>query len=91
MSPSLIGTAWREQPWPEPEALAQAPADTAWRPVGSVLHVFTHFALTLDVYAGSVARVPAALLEHGFLRAPDALAGEALPSLMRKCLALADA
>ena len=85
------GTAWREQPWPEPEALAQAPVETAWRRLGSVPHVFTHFALTLDVYAGSVARVPAALLEHGFLRAPDALAGEALPSLMRKCLALAAA
>ena len=85
------GTAWREQPWPEPEALAQAPADTVWRRLGSVPHVFTHFALTLDVYAGSVARVPAALLEQGFLRAPDALASEALPSLMRKCLALSAA
>ncbi len=85
------GTAWRTQPWPETEALAEAPTDTAWRRLGSVLHVFTHFALTLDVYAGSVVRVPAPLLEQGFLRAPDALADEALPSLMRKCLALSAA
>ncbi len=80
-----------DAPWPQTQALAQAPVDTAGRRLGSVPHVFTHFALTLDVYAGSVARVPAALLEHGFLRPPDALAGEALPSLMRKCLALAAA
>ncbi len=85
------GTPWRERPWPETEALVQAPADTAWRRLGSVPHLFTHFALTLDVYAASVERVPAALLEHGFLRAPGSLAGEALPSLMRKCLALAAA
>ena len=87
----LPGTAWRPEPWSEPEALAQAPVDTVWRRLGSVPHVFTHFALTLDVYAGSVTTVPAALLGQGFLRAPPALAGEALPTLMRKCLALSDA
>jgi A/G-specific adenine glycosylase len=35
----------------EAEALKQAPAKVAWRRVGEVRHVFTHFALTLDVYA----------------------------------------
>lgn len=86
----LPGTAWRTEPWSEPEALAQAPVDTGWRRYGSMLHVFTHFALTLDVYVGSVGEIPLSLLEKGFLREPDELAGEALPSLMRKCLALAE-
>ena len=84
----LPGTEWRLEPWSEPEVLAHAPVQTGWRRLGSVLHVFTHFALTLEVYAGSVDAVPAARLRQGFLSAPDALAGEALPSLMRKCLAL---
>ncbi len=84
----LPGTTWRPEPWGEPEAAAHAPARADWRRLGSVLHVFSHFALTLDVYEGSVEAVPAARLQQGFLRAPHALAGEALPSLMRKCLAL---
>ena len=84
----LPGTAWRPEPWSEAEAQAEAPVRAAWRRLGSVLHVFTHFALTLDVYAGSVETVPASVLAQGFLRAPDAMADEALPSLMRKCLAL---
>ena len=84
------GTTWRPEPWSEPEALAQAPVVASWHRLGSVLHVFTHFALTLDVYVGSVPAVPAGVLEQGFLRARQALAGEALPSLMRRCLALAD-
>ena len=86
----MPGTAWRPEPWGEAEALSQAPVVANWRRLGAVLHVFTHFTLTLDVYAGSVATVPAVLLEHGFLRAPQALADEALPSVMRRCLALAD-
>jgi A/G-specific adenine glycosylase len=56
------------------------------RTAGVVRHVFTHFPLELTVYA---AHVPARA------RAPDGtrwiaisdLAGEALPSLMRKVLA----
>ncbi len=81
------GTAWRMQPWQSDEALALAPVQTAWRARGSVLHGFTHFLLTLDVYAGSIPEMPPSLLRSTFLRAPEALAGEALPSLMRKCLA----
>ena len=33
----------------KPAALAGAPARAAWRSVGSIEHVFTHFALTLEV------------------------------------------
>ena len=40
---------WRAQPFNPAEMLAQAPAPGAWRAVGEVEHVFTHFALTLTV------------------------------------------
>ena len=32
-------------------ALEQAPGEGAWRKLGEVRHVFTHFALRLDVYS----------------------------------------
>jgi len=81
----LPGTEWRAAPWPSAEAHAQAPMPATWRQAGQVRHVFTHFELHLDVYA---ARVPA-IVADGFLRPATALATEALPSLMRKCVSLA--
>jgi A/G-specific adenine glycosylase len=38
---------WRQAPWSDAEALAQAPASADWRGAGEVEHVFTHFSLTL--------------------------------------------
>jgi A/G-specific adenine glycosylase len=58
---------------------ARAPVAADWRKAGEVEHVFTHFALTVDVF---FARVP--VLPAGGLRAPAALAP--LPSVMRKAL-----
>ncbi len=81
----LPGTPWRAGPWPEPEALAAAPMAAAWRRAGQVLHGLTHFELSLDVYA---ARVPS-IEADGFLRPAGALAAEALPSVMRKCIRVA--
>jgi A/G-specific adenine glycosylase len=49
---ALPTTDWRAKRWPRAEALAHAPAEAKWKKIGSVDHVFTHFALTLDVYAG---------------------------------------
>ena len=80
----LPGTSWRDTEWTQDEALRHAPASTAWRRMGQVRHVFTHFALHLDVYA---ARVPA-IEADGFLRHAKALAAEALPSVMLKGVAL---
>jgi A/G-specific adenine glycosylase len=42
---------WRSAPWGDAEALAAAPFDGGWRDLGTVEHVFTHFALTLRVFA----------------------------------------
>ena len=48
---ALPTTPWREAQWTREEALALAPAAGEWKSLGQVRHVFTHFALTLDVYA----------------------------------------
>ena len=47
---ALPTTDWRGEPWTDDEAPAAAPFDAAWRDIGTVEHVFTHFALTLRVF-----------------------------------------
>ncbi len=81
----LPGTPWRGEIWTADAALALAPMPAAWRRAGEIRHVFTHFALTLEVYAAAVPAIRA----EGFLRPASALGGEALPSVMRKCVRLA--
>jgi A/G-specific adenine glycosylase len=82
----LPGTAWRAEPWAEADALAAAPMPAAWRRAGMALHGFTHFELQLDVYAAEVAAIdPTA----GFLRPAGLLDDEALPTVMRKCVRVA--
>lgn len=73
--------------WSEVKAedgLAEAPGNFAWANIGEVRHVFTHFALKLDVWtaeAGASAKVDGEWLSH-----EDALA--ATPTVGRKALAL---
>lgn len=47
----LPTTPWREKKWPRAQALEHAPVEADWKRIGQVRHVFTHFGLTLDVYA----------------------------------------
>lgn len=63
-----------------------APFAAAWTPAGSVEHVFTHFTLTLEVWRAELADAPDA---EGWWSSPNALPGEALPTLMRKAIAVA--
>jgi A/G-specific adenine glycosylase len=80
------GTAWSAGFDPA-AALADAPFATAWRKVpGTVRHVFTHFPLELTVF---VAQLPADTPAPEGCRwtARRDLAGEALPTVMRKVLA----
>ena len=42
---------WRSAPWSDDEAVAAAPTPADWRDRGTVEHVFTHFSLTLRVFA----------------------------------------
>lgn len=81
----LPGTPWRPEPWTHNEALAHAPMPLPWRPAGQVRHGFTHFELTIDLFAAKTERIDA----PGFTRAIAALDREALPSVMRKCVAMA--
>ena len=90
----LPGTTWRDTPWSTAEASALAPTLPSlrpnWRTAGTVRHVFTHFALTVEVWSARVAQIPTDASSRGFLRAGDALADEALPTLMRKALRVAE-
>ena len=81
----LPGTDWRAAPWRSDEALALAPMPAAWRPAGQVRHGFTHFALTIELFAARVEKVVA----DGFLYPVRDLHAAALPSVMRKCVAMA--
>ncbi len=83
----LPGTAWRETAWTAADANDAAPMQAAWRHAGQVRHGFTHFELQLEVFAASVTQIEAT----GFLRPAAALAGEALPTVMRKGVAVARA
>ena len=79
-------TSWT-QAFDENDALTAAPLKAKWRRMpGVVEHGFTHFPLQQSVY---VARVPARTKAPGGMRwvAIAALAGEALPNVMRKIVA----
>ncbi len=80
----LPGTAWGETRLATEEALRAAPMAAAWRRAGAVRHGFTHFELHLEVFAARVAAITA----EGFLREVAALEAEALPSVMRKAVAV---
>ena len=81
----LPGTEWRAAPWAKADAEACGPMRVEWRLAGQVRHVFTHFELFLDVFAGQVPAIAA----EGFLRDAAALQEEALPSVMRKAVLVA--
>ncbi|MBY0612890.1 MAG: A/G-specific adenine glycosylase [Beijerinckiaceae bacterium] len=64
------------------QAIAAAPLDADWRPSGFAEHVFTHFALRLDVY---VAKIGASRPAPAGMRWAD-LTAEAFPTVFRKVL-----
>jgi len=80
----LPGSEWRSRPWPLAEAATFAPVQAPWREAGEVRHGFTHFILRIDLVCASVDKIP-----PGDLLVPLARLHEAaLPSVMRKCVAL---
>jgi A/G-specific adenine glycosylase len=48
---ALPTTEWRTKKLTRGDAFARAPVSANWKKIGQVEHVFTHFALMLDVYA----------------------------------------
>ncbi|MGE0416904.1 MAG: NUDIX domain-containing protein, partial [Acetobacteraceae bacterium] len=81
----LPGTPWRDSGWTETEAMTHAPLAVPWHPAGQVRHGFTHFELTIDLFAARVERIEA----DGFLLPLTDLHRAALPSVMRKCVRMA--
>ena len=65
---------------------AAAPFPADWAQKGAVTHVFTHFTLTLEVWQADLDRDPGT---DGWWSGANRLAGEALPTLMKKAIALA--
>jgi A/G-specific adenine glycosylase len=63
---------------------AGPPLDLAWRRAGAIAHVFTHFALDLEIRHGE-AGGRAAPPGHRWVDAAD-LPGEALPTVMKKAI-----
>ena len=80
----LPTTPWRARPWEAGDAVAHAPQRGAWREIGAVRHVFTHFSLDLRVLTA-----PAREAGDGPLvwKARASAAAET-PSLFRKALEL---
>ncbi|MBN8996685.1 MAG: A/G-specific adenine glycosylase [Rhizobiales bacterium] len=79
------GTEWRAD-YDARNAVFEAPFAADWRRLPeTVVHVFTHFRLELNVYCAHVGRVDDAP-GGGWWAAPLTLAGEALPSVMKKVI-----
>lgn len=79
-------TPWRGAAWERAESLAHAPFKACWRKrVGAVAHTFTHFHLVLEVMA---ATAQDGMTVDGLWAAPDELGRLALPSVMKKAIAL---
>ena len=72
---ALPTSDWGERP----AALAGAPAPAGWRTAGSIEHVFTHFALTLEVMRAEVEA-------EDLIWTPVEEAARALPSVFLKAL-----
>ena len=77
----LPTTDWRASRFTPAEVRAAAPAGADWRPLGPVEHVFTHFALTLEVWRAEAAAADPRL---EWLSIDEA--GQALPSVFLKAL-----
>mgnify|MGYP002779545472 CR=1 FL=1 len=76
----LPTSAWRTEPLTSEALVDAAPVSGAWRVLGEVEHVFTHFALTLTVLEAEADPPPGAVLTADL---------SALPSVFLKAAALA--
>ena len=81
---ALPTTDWRPAPPGANQAVREAPVSAPWRHAGAIEHVFTHFALTLQVWRAECGARDGALL---WLPADEA--ARAMPSVFLKALRLA--
>ena len=66
---------------------AAAPFPGDWQRAGSVDHVFTHFGLRLEIFCSRIESRPPT--DTGWWSPPEALSREALPTVMKKAIAVA--
>ncbi|PSH61312.1 MULTISPECIES: A/G-specific adenine glycosylase [Phyllobacterium] len=67
--------------------IGAAPFPASWTPSGSITHVFTHFELRLKIYTARGLYKPTS--PDGWWVKVENLAGEALPTVMKKAIATA--
>lgn len=83
----IPGSAWTAD-FDLSTALDAAPVQAEWRHLpGFVEHVFTHFALRLDVFVAELDRADMPPPDDHRFVADEALDAEALPTIMRKIVA----
>ncbi|WP_434053262.1 MAG: A/G-specific adenine glycosylase [Roseibium sp.] len=83
------GTDWSET-FDVATALEAAPFQDTWQVcTGDVRHTFTHFHLRLQVFKADTTTSAAESVDGAWWSPADALAEEALPTVMRKVLAVA--
>ncbi|HVI90439.1 MAG TPA: A/G-specific adenine glycosylase [Dongiaceae bacterium] len=86
----IPSTEWRSEIWSDEAALKPAPLVADWRITpGLVRHVFTHFELRLRLAHAKVTKRAEKALPDIIWVMPDCLDDYALPSVMRKVVALA--
>jgi A/G-specific adenine glycosylase len=83
----LPTTPWRAAPWAAADILAHAPHPGAWREIGAVRHVFTHFSLDLKVLTAPLRGAAETGAGSLVWRARTSAAADT-PSLFRKALEL---
>ena len=69
--------------------IQEAPFPAAWRAVGTIRHVFTHFELSLEVWLTELQKEPALGEVDGWWAPLSQLGEEALPTVMKKAIAAA--
>ena len=79
----LPGTEWKERL--NGDVFSSAPAAAGWAKTGEATHTFTHFHLTLDVYAGAAPKGFRKTAEQQWLKPGDAK----LPTVMKKAVGAA--
>lgn len=81
----LPGTPWTEtKDGDTGNGFAYAPVGAEWRKIGAIEHVFTHFRLTLEVYAGAAPKGLRRKESQQWIAPHDAK----LPTVMKKAVGL---
>lgn len=76
----LPGTEWKESL--NGDVFESAPANAKWQKTGEATHTFTHFHLTLDVYAGAAPKGFRKGADHQWIKPDEAR----LPTVMKKAV-----